>query len=403
MTHLVQKLMFVAAAVPFAAAAQNTATRSAIVASQHNAVSEQAQAADVFNTAQARTHSTLVKDKAALAAMVSKATANQNAYLQKMYRANLPANVAAKLHPQGEQILMFASASMPDGDMRSLLQDGLADKRIVIKFLGGEQNGGVPALTKWLANVGHGLDHLPSIQIDPPSFHKYHITQVPYAVILHDGKEVARVGGVYSTKWIDDQLTRTSGDLGTYGAMTKPSEVDMETYIANRIKHFDWKSYIDAAVANFWRDQKMPTVPHATKSETWRLDPTTTITHDIRLTSGIYLAHAGDKANPLSVAPMDATLLIIDASDPAQLAFAHREVVHHNHGRLVVMSTTVPATEKDGWAAWNQWQNAVGSHLYIYSQAYADRFKLTGTPAYITSDGLFLKVRQIALASKDAN
>jgi len=402
MKPLFRHLVFLAVGIPVAALAQAQSTRAAVTASEINAGMQRNQAADAFNLAQARTDSTLIKDKVVLGDMVAKSKANQDAYLQKMYRQNLPAGTAKKLQPVGEQILMFASASMPDGDMRSLLEDGLADKRIVIKFLGGEPAGGVPALTKWLSTVGHGLDHLPSIQIDPPSFHKYHVTQVPYAVILKDGKEVARVGGVYSTKWIDDELTRTSGDLGSYGAMTKPSEVDMEVYLADRIKHFDWKSYIDAAVANFWRDQKMPSVPHASKSESWLLDPTTTITHDIKLPTGVYLAHAGDKANPLSVAPLDATILVIDASDHAQVTYAHRQVLNHT-GRLVVMSTAVPATAADGWAAWNQWQTAVGSHLYIYSQAFADRFKLSGTPAMVSGVGKLLKVQQIALTKEGAH
>jgi len=404
MTFLNSTLVMLAVALPLTVAAQDVDNQQTIAASQSNADSMQAQAAEVFNTSQARTTATLAEDKASLSAMVATAETKKSEYLRAMYRQNLPSGVATKIKPQGEQILMFASKSMPDGDMRSLLQDALADKRITIKFLGGESEGGVPALTHWLSEVAHGLDRLPTIQIDPPSFHKYKVTKVPFAVILNNGDEVARVGGVYSTKWIDDELQRTSGDLGTYGAMSTPVEVDMQQLIEDRVKQFDWNSYLKSAVANFWRDQKMPTVPHASEDETWRLDPTTTITHDIRLPSGLFLAHAGDKANPLSVASLDATLLIIDASDPAQRAYAHDQVLHQGKaGHVVVMSTAVPGTAPDGWAAWNDWQNAVGAHLYIYSQAYADRFKLTGTPAFITGDGLLLKVRQVALPQGSAS
>lgn len=377
--------------------AQTSATRQAVAASEANASAMADQASATFNAAQSRAGATLATSHAAIQSLAEQADAKRLAYLQELYKKSLPPEAAAKTAERGTRILMFASKAMPDGDMRGLLQDALADNRITIVFLGGECEGGVAALVKWLGTVGRGLSTFPSIQIDPPSFHKFGITQVPYAVVLKDGKAVARVGGVYSTKWIDEQLRSRSGDLGAYGSMFTPVELDMQRYIEDRIKRFDWQGYIKQAVANFWRDQKMPAVPHASKDEEYRIDPTTTLSHDIRTPDGRILGRAGQKLNSLKAAPLTATILVIDAADPVQRSFAHEQVKAGTQGELIVMSTSVPATATDGWKTWGEWQEVVGAHLYIYSKAFADRLQLTGSPAIVTGDGTLLKVRQVAL------
>lgn len=355
-----------------------------------------ADAARTVAAARAAEQREAITQHAAMVSDVSHAEHLREADLQAMYRQNMPAGVH---HPpvKGEQILMFASMAMTRGDMRGMMEAALADPRITIKFLGGEPQGGVPALFHWLLEVGHGLKVIPSFEIDPPSFHKYHVTEVPYAVVLRDGKVAGRVGGVVDSRWIDRQLAMRQGDLGDYGTMVKPSEVDMEWYIANRIKHFDWQAYIQHAVATFWQGLKMPAVPHASTSLVYRIDPSITLTHDIRTPNGILIARKGQRANPESVAPLDVALVVIDASSAAERAFARAQVASAHVGKVMVLSTTVPAHARDGWAVWARWQRAVGVHLYAYLPAMAARLKLTGTPSVVTGDGLYLKVRQVAL------
>lgn len=338
---------------------------------------------------------------AALQGAVDDANSLKEKYMRDMYRKNLPQDVAAKVANQdkGEKIIFFASMSMTDGDMRNLMQDALADPRIQIVFQGGAPDGGVPALSRWLQGLSKGLQGFPPVTIDPPKFHKYRIHQVPEAVILINGNEVARVGGVYSTKWMDQALqTSHTGDLGNYGQMSIPSEVDMETELADRIKRFDWKGYTNGLVQNFWRNQKTVNVPHATKPDDYELDPTFTVTHDIRLPDGTVLAYAGDKVNPLKTLPFNVTLLVIDASDPSQRAYASQQVKEDPSGKLRVMSTTVPATSADGWSEWNHWEEDIGTHLYFYSKQYGDRLRLTGTPSLVSGNGLTLKVKQVVVS-----
>lgn len=380
---------------------RDMAAQAAVAAQSANLQMQAAQA-----TADARTRSD-AEAKAqggALKAAVDDSTQSRQKFMQDMFNKNLPADVAArKRADNGERVLFFASKAMTDGDMRSLMQDALANPKISIIFRGGDPEGGADALSKWLVQVAHGLPKLPPISIDPPSYHKYHITQVPEAVVLRDGKEVARVGGVYSIKWIDEALESHSGDLGTYGQMSTPVEPDMEQQLDQRIKSFDWQGYARGLAANFWKSQKTADVPHATKAEQYDLDPTFTVTHDIQLPDGRYLAHAGDRVNPLKNIPFSVTLLVIDASDPAQRAFAAEQVKKDPMAKLRIMSTTVPADASDGWAAWDQWQEQIGAHLYFYSTQYADRLRLSGTPSFVSGNGLTLKVRQVVVASASSN
>ena len=232
------------------------AAQSAAELAAKNAASNAQGMKDVAaQTAQVATARATVVEKAQrddLKRLATAADQNKVAYLQEMYRQNLPPALAGQAAPTtGEEILFFASKSMQDGDMRGLLEAALADKRIHIVFLGGEAEGGVRALTTWLQKVGRGLPNFPSIQIDPPKFHDFKVTQVPLAVVLRDGKEVARVGGVYSTQWIDTALMTRGGDLGNYGAMTTPCEVDMQQLLESKLAKVDWQGFANRAVADF--------------------------------------------------------------------------------------------------------------------------------------------------------
>lgn len=364
----------------------------------------QAAASHAVSDARAKAKVTALTDHAALASDVAHAERAKLTYLRGMYQQNLPATAAAASRADsGEHILMFASMSMTPTDMHGMLEAAMADPRITITFLGGEKHGGVEALLKWIAQITQGMNGRPPIQINPPAFHKYHVTEVPYAVVLRDGQEVGRVGGVVDPRWIDAQLRTHSGNLGDFGRMSLPSEEDLGAQLADRVRHFDWKGYMNRQVDGFWRNLAMPTVPHATKAVTYRIDPTVTITHDIRTPDGLLIARAGTKANPLKVAPFDVELIVIDGSDPNQRTFAReraRADLQAGHA-IKVLSTTVPAKAPDGWAAWAAWQSDVGSHLYAYLPAMAERMRLTGTPSIVTGDGLYVKVEQIALTGTD--
>ncbi|AGG89115.1 TrbC family F-type conjugative pilus assembly protein [Rhodanobacter denitrificans] len=362
----------------------------------------QAQAAAALRDGTAAKQRVLQRDRAALTETISTANAKRDAQLQAMYRDHLPANVKAAEQKPGTRILMFASMSMTRTDMHGMMEAALADPRVTIEFIGGPRDGGVGALMHWLNDIAQGMKERPAIAINPPDFEKYHVAEVPYAVVVRDGAAVARVGGVVSPKWIDSQLATRDGDLGTYGRMSSVIEENMTAYLADRVKHFDWSGYTQRAVAGFWRGLAMPSVPHASTSETYQIDPTITVTHDIRTPDGIVLARAGQKVNPLDTAPIAETLLVFDASDADERAFARHQVQLAAGKPIVAMSTTVPATAGDGWATWRAWQAEVGTHLFAYLPAMAKRLNLTGSPSIVRQEGRLLTVQQIALPRKEA-
>lgn len=383
--------------------AQNVDTQQLVQESRTQSEAVTALARQTVASSEASVAKAETIDQSALKQAVQGADAAKQKYLQAMYQKNLPDEAKKAKESRGERILMFASMSMGPVDMHGLLEAAAADPRIVIKFLGGEKQGGVAALVHWINQLSKGMNIRPNIEIDPPAFHKYNIKEVPFAVILKDGQEAARVGGVYSTKWMDDQLRSRSGDLGSYGRMSLPIEDDMQVLMHERVAHFDWESYKKVLRSNFWRMQQMPAVPHATQSQTYDIDPTITLTHDIVLPNGTLIAHAGQKANPLALAPLKTTLLVIDGSDETHRAYARQFVKDSPGKQVMVLSTTVPAAAADGWSVWSDWQKDVGTHLFAYSKAMADRFRLTGTPSVVTGDGLLIKVTQIALGSKENN
>lgn len=387
-------LMVALAALSIAAV---SAQAQQVVAPEPSAAMKAA-AAETVKAAAAHIAATSARDKDVLAADKKAADAKRDDYLQAMYKVNAPKGMNTRPEaPKGEQILMFASMSMQPSDVAGMFRAAAADPRIVVKFLGGEKRGGMPALLTWVNNTLKNMKVHPVVQIDPPSFHKYHITDVPMAVVLRDGKEVARVGGVVDSHWIDEQLTERSGNLGSYGPMALPSEFDLEVAMEDRAKAFDWNGYLAGLRANFWRGLHIPGVPHATTAAVYRIDPTITLSHDIRTPDGVLIAKAGTRSNPLKVAPLDRELVFIDASDPAQRAFAKAKVTDPAGRGVMVISTVVPTAAADGWAIWSQWEDEITTNLYAYMPALAKQLRLTGTPSVVVGDGAYLKVEQISL------
>lgn len=294
---------------------------------------------------------------------------------------------------QGEHILMFASLSMPAGDLRGLLETVKGNPSMTLEFQGGEKVGGVKALLDGLKKASQGLGGVPSFQINPPAFHHLHVTLVPTAVVFRNGKEVARVGGVYSQQWIDDQLTRRAGNLGNYGRMYEPSENDMEAILKQRVESFDWEGYFAKAAKDFWSKPHTTPVPHSEADGRYLIDPSVVITHDIRTPKGEYLAHKGQRINPLAKHEFMDRVVVIDASDPAQRAFARKLVDTPATTRLVILTTASPNPD-EGWKEWAKWQDDLHYRLYAYTRVAADRFHIHGTPSVITGDGHYLRVTQ---------
>ena len=65
----------------------------------------------------------------------------------------------------------------------------------------------------------------------------------------------------------------------------------------------DWKAKQDAAVARFWNNQTMHSLPPASKDERWMIDPTVKVVKDVVDPKGNVLAKAGTIVNPLAQPP----------------------------------------------------------------------------------------------------
>lgn len=369
---------------------------------QSNAKAQAAAAASLVAAARSKQAIYAHRHAGALGATVAAANKAKLTYLRQLYKEQGYHAPNGATVAQGTQILVFASKSMPNGDMRGLLEDAYRTPAMRVVFLGGEPRSGVAGLVNWLRRVGAGLSHLPAIEIDPPAFTKYHVRWVPEAVVVRDGKEVAHVAGVYQPQWIMRHATAKAGNLGSYGTLYRPVEVNMEAAIKARIAAFNWNAYVHSAVHDFWRDQVLPLVPHAKRPKTYLIDPTITITHNITLPNGTILARAGERVNPLQHMVFTLHMLVIDASSAPQRAFARTFIALHPDVQVVVMSTAVPSTSAHGWRTWARWSTAIHHRLTLYSQAYAQRFKIQGTPSIIEGDGRYLKVMQYAIDHKGA-
>lgn len=282
--------------------------------------------------------------------------------------------------------LIFVSAAMSAGDIRSVLEVSAENMAVHVIFRGVPKEGGVDGFMAWLRDLTRGMEGAPRLTIDPPTWQQYGVTQVPTMIVLDHGHEIARVLGVANPAWMDARLASGRGDLGRYGEVVEPSEPDMMVMLKEATKHFDMDAYRQDAERQFWATQKNLGLPVVTTARTRRVDPSVTVLQDVVMPDGNVLAKKGDRINPLLAVAFDQRLIVIDASNPEQRAMAHGLVAQAGNTRVTVLSTGVP-DPAGGFTTWRQWQEDIGSPLYLLSEQVRARLDVTHVPTLVDGDG----------------
>lgn len=184
------------------------------------------------------------------------------------------------------------------------------------------------------------------------------------------------------------QTTRVQTEFATWPIW----EEDLIAVFQEKVAQADWKVVQEQGKKAI--ERKLVNgpglhLPRATRHEKRLLDITTEFPQDIRdpKTNAI-LVKGGSRVNPLQQLKWIYTALVVDVSDPAQVAWAQQYLKGHDPNLVKIMATD--GSVKD---AMDQLQHRV----YWLPKALADQWQITGLPARVSQVSARLEVEQYVL------
>ena len=242
-----------------------------------------------------------------------------------------------------------------------------------------------------------GLDPPPNVLLDPTPFRRYAITAVPTIVATApDGSELARVSGLASSSWLRAALRAgQKGDLGARGPVREIAEPDLLAEIQRRLARLDVTALGQRVVERAFQHLAFETLPTAGEDRERFVDPTIIAAADIWMADGSVLVHAGDAVNPLDGLPFTQRLVVLDAADSRQLAFAQGLASAGAAKRTTYLLTGL--SRQDGWAALQRVVDALNGPLYLLTPELRQRFSLDRVPSVIEAAGRRFRVTETAM------
>ncbi|HBA6583443.1 TPA: type-F conjugative transfer system protein TraW, partial [Escherichia coli] len=122
-------------------------------------------------------------------------------------------------------------------------------------------------------------------------------------------------------------------NLGTWGEMYPIAEQDMLTTIQTRLKAMEasgemareQEAFKQRVIENTLRPKPVEGLTLAQENTTHYIDPSLTVSEDLKDHQGRVFARKGQVINPLDTVPFTDTLYFIDADNPQQLAWMKKQ------------------------------------------------------------------------------
>ncbi|MGE0147992.1 MAG: TrbC family F-type conjugative pilus assembly protein [Parvibaculaceae bacterium] len=307
----------------------------------------------------------------------------------QLQAAPLPPRPAAASSRGG--LFLFVSRGMPAAELQAALAEAAADPTLTLILRGllpGERlDAALPAIARLIARH----DPPPAILIDPGLYRRHEITAVP---TLLDPATGHRLQGAISRPALERERRHAGRiDLGRTGPTWPIAEPDLAEVLKARVANLDLPAQAEAALARFWRQAPAVALPPAQSSTTRRFRPEVRTSSDLHDDRRRRLLPAGSLINPLRTLPLTARILVLDAQDPHEIAWARTQ---RHSSRATIHLITNPDRE-GGWSAWQALQQELDAPPFLLDRHLADRLRVRATPSLIEAEGTELVVHEIAL------
>ncbi|KZC39875.1 hypothetical protein RHOFW510R12_01120 [Rhodanobacter sp. FW510-R12] len=284
---------------------------------------------------------------------------------------------------------LYVSQAMGEGGLREAMTyaAGRADMVLVLRGpLEGQTVSQLQAvLGAYVKEEASKGEPIPNVEVDPTVFTDHKVTSVPTLEKLDaSGKVVASVRGVLDPSWIDEQIRGgAKGDLGARGQTYPVAEIDLLEAFEQKARDFDWETWKTKAAENYWKQAPFTELPLATMRRVREIDPTVVVPKDIVTPDGKVIARAGDTFNPLESIGFHQTLVIYDATDPAQVAFARKALADAAGAKVKLITTSIDRDKgADGYV---DMEIAMSHPVYMLNSAVRDAFHLERIPSTVTA------------------
>lgn len=187
-------------------------------------------------------------------------------------------------------------------------------------------------------------------------------------------------------------------ELGTWGELYPVAEEDMLSTIHNRLKAMEesgemareQEAFKERVIRNTLRPKPVPGLRIARDNTTHYIDPSLTVSEDLKDHEGRVFARRGQVVNPLDTVPFTDTLYFIDADNPAQLEWMKVQKPGTLTYRVILVNGDIREATK-----------ALDTRIYFDQDGtLSQKFGLKAIPARVTlaEDGRRLRVDTFAMA-----
>ena len=136
-----------------------------------------------------------------------------------------------------------------------------------------------------------------------------------------------------------------------------------------------------------YQPANLQALPRATKDATTMVDLTHTLEQDLIDTQGTILYPRGLTFNPLQYVSLSGALVVIDGSDPEQVAWFKGSSYGANHRALLLLSGGLAATLRD----------ELGRPVAYLTEDIAQRLQLRAVPSVVVERDNQLMIREVSL------
>lgn len=297
----------------------------------------------------------------------------------------------------GPSSYIFISQSQPDSEIVAALEVAASSGATV--FLRGILPG--TSLDKGAQRVqklAKGVDPLPDVRIDPRPFQQFEVELAPTVVVATTVNNFVKVSGTLSVDYAKRRLLDgNTGDAGSRGTTHPIIEPDLIADLQSRIMSIDWEGKKRAAVNRMFHSLGVVSLPKATEPGSFIVDPTVELANDIAMPDGQLIASAGSKFNPLKSFGFSRQIVVFDATDPAQRAFAKRIADDALAGSKIAVLITTEVDRDRGLESYREISAALRPHkLFLLDQAVRQRLDIRRVPSVAVREGDNLRVREYA-------
>lgn len=224
---------------------------------------------------------------------------------------------------------------------------------------------------------------VPHVVIDPRPFESVQAEFAPQILMYKGDDIVLAANGLSNPNYMIEQYELgKKGDLGSFGATVKISEINLKEIIASRSEDLDKEKILKEAKENYWENVTFLSLPKAHSTTTRTFAPIVTLHEDIVAPDGSVVAYQGETFNTLLQLPFTQRIVVFDATDKAEMAFVKSLPDYPMKTRYI----TTKFDRSLKWDAITHIQEQLGSKVFKLNTDITNGFDVRVTPSVIVAD-----------------